>query len=146
MSEIVDDGSALAKIPEADLRGKQQAALEVLSSGKSVAEAARTVGISRTSIHRWIRQDPVFQEAYQQWKQAVTEASRTRMLTLSEKAADAVEKALEAGDAKLGLQLLKGLGHVSEKAGEESVADKINREIKLGRIRDQQRRDSCGGI
>ncbi|MGD0541573.1 MAG: hypothetical protein ABSB33_08650 [Tepidisphaeraceae bacterium] len=57
-----------------------------------------------------MRKDPVFQAAYNEWHDQLRESSRSRLLLLTEKATDAVEKALEAGDARTGLQLLKGMG------------------------------------
>ncbi|MGD0462009.1 MAG: helix-turn-helix domain-containing protein [Tepidisphaeraceae bacterium] len=98
------------EIATAPLPVGQQTALELLLTGKSIAETARTAGVSRTTIYQWMRNDPVFQAAYNEWHDQLREGSRSRLLLLTEKATDAVEKALEAGDAKMGLQLLKGMG------------------------------------
>ncbi len=42
------------------------------------------------------------------------ESSRSRLLMLTDKATEAVEKALESGDAKTAMQLLKAMGMLKE--------------------------------
>jgi hypothetical protein len=54
--------------------------------------------------------DPEFQAAFNQWQDHLEQNCRARLLTMTGKAANAVEKAVEGGDAKTALQLLKGMG------------------------------------
>lgn len=82
------------------LAADQQNAMELLVMGKTIAETARSAGVSRTTIYHWLRNDPVFQAAYNQWHDQLEEGCRSRLLTLTDKATDAIEKALENGDAR----------------------------------------------
>jgi hypothetical protein len=88
----------------------QNKALELLIAGKTIAEAARAICSSRTTIYRWLKNDPEFREAYEEWQAHIQATSRARLLTLTDKAAAAVERSLEMGDARTAMQLLKGLG------------------------------------
>src|ERR1700683_5528484 len=92
------------------LGSEQEAALAHLLSGKSLVESARFARISRQTLYRWMKEDPVFQAAYNQWQEEMRNSARARLMAMSEKAAKAVETALERGDAKTAMQLLKGLG------------------------------------
>ncbi len=93
---------------------EQRAALELLLMGKSLTESAKSAGVARATVYRWIKSDPVFRARYNEWHDLLHESSRSRLLSLTDKATDAVEKALEAGDAKAALQLLKGMGMLRE--------------------------------
>jgi hypothetical protein len=104
-SGVVGDGDAVETLPIA-----QRTALELLLEGKSVAETARSAGVARATVFRWLKDDPAFKAAYNLWHEEMEESCRSRLLMLTDKAAGALEKALEAGDAKAALQLLKGLG------------------------------------
>jgi transposase-like protein len=99
---------------EDTLPPQQQAALELLAGGKSVAETARLAGVGRATVFRWLRNHPVFRAALNQWQDQIRSSCQTRLMALTDKATDAVEKALDAGDARSALQLLKGMGVLKE--------------------------------
>ena len=77
-----------------------------------MTEAARVAGLSRSTVYRWVKEDAAFKAALNRWKDEIEESSRNRLLTLTQSAMDSVERAMERGDGRLGLQLLKGLGLV----------------------------------
>ena len=105
----------------------QRSALQLLFSGKSVSETARLVGVSRMTLHRWLKSDPVFQAAYNEWHEQMEESGRSRLLMLTDKATDAVEKALAGGDARTALQLLKGMGLIKAKAVGPTDPEEVER-------------------
>ena len=117
----------------------QQTALESLLMGKSIAETARSAGVSRMAIYRWLKHDAEFRTAFNQWQDHLRESCRSRLQALTDKATDAVEKALEAGDARTALQLLKGLGMLKEHPPEPTdpmeVQSKLAAEEKRKDIR-----------
>jgi transposase-like protein len=122
-----DAGGTNENLPTlAPLSGTKHTALELMVSGKSVAETARTCGVDRTTIFRWLRQDATFRTAYNQWKEELKESCRGRLLALTDKATMALETALEKGDAKSALALLRGLGLIEKQkpecVDEEEVA------------------------
>ena len=96
------------------LMAEQQTALELLLLGKSVAETAKSAGVARSTVHRWLKHDAAFRAAYNEWHDQLMQSSRSRLLMLTDKATDALEKALEAGDARARLQLLKGMGLIKD--------------------------------
>ena len=95
---------------------KREAVLALLQIGTTVADTARTTGVTRQTIYNWLRRDPVFQAAYNQWHDEMEKGAQSRLLMMTEKAMNALEKSLESGDARAALQLLKGLGMMRERA------------------------------
>jgi hypothetical protein len=126
MSTNGTDGGGEKAQSLAPLEGAKLAALELMVSGKSVAETARTSGINRATIFRWLRHDATFRTAYNQWKEELKESCQGRLLALTEKATGAVESALDKGDAKTAMTLLTRLGLIqkqtTECTDEEEVA------------------------
>ena len=56
------------------------------------------------------------------------ESCRSRLMMMTDKAATAIEKALDAGDARSALQLLKGMGLIGEKPVGTTDAEEIKLE------------------
>ncbi len=110
---------------------EQQTALESLLTGKSIAETARSAGVSRMTIWRWMKHDPAFRAAYNQWHDQLQESCRSRLHALTDKATDALEKALEAGDARTALQLLKGLGMIKERPAGPTDPEEIEKTLAI---------------
>src|ERR1700722_6466946 len=94
----------------ARLKPLQKEAIDLLCGGVTISETARIMGVARMTIYNWLRSDPVFASVYNQWLDEMEQTSRSRLSAMTEKAALAIERALENSDAKSALQLLKGLG------------------------------------
>ena len=94
-------------------------ALTTLASGKSVAETSRMMGITRMTIYNWLKKDPEFRAAYNQWHNEVQHSMRGRVAAMADLAIDAVNSALAKGDGRLGMQYLKNM-----KAFEPAVVEK----------------------
>ena len=110
-------------------------ALENLMWGNTMSDTARLLGVSRMTIHRWLKNDPVFRAAYNEWNEHCVESHRARILMMCDRAMDAVDNALHTGDARLGMQLLKGMGLIKELKPGATDAEEIRRNaaIKKGR-------------
>jgi Homeodomain-like domain len=80
--------------------------LETLAMGKSVTETSRLMGVSRMTIYNWLKKDPDFRAAFNEWQNSVQHNARARLLALTDVAIDAVGNAVVKGDAKLGMELL----------------------------------------
>ncbi|MGD0766763.1 MAG: helix-turn-helix domain-containing protein [Tepidisphaeraceae bacterium] len=110
---------------------EQQTALELLLLGKSVAETAKSTGVSRQTVHRWLKHDATFRAAYNEWHDQLKESSRSRLLMLTDKATDALEKALEAGDARAALQLLKGMGLIKDEPAGPTDPQEVKKSMEM---------------
>jgi len=119
--------------PMGRLAVDQQTALELLVTGKSITETARSAGVSRTTLYHWLRHDPVFQAAYNQWHDQLEESCRSRLMTLTDKATDAIEKALENGDSRAALQLLKGMGLIGQRKIGPTDAEEIRAKTEMAK-------------
>ncbi len=95
---------------QGELTPKQQQVLEYLLAGDTVTAAAKAVGVDRTTVHRWCREDFAFQAAHNRGRRELRDALDARLHALGQKATEAVESALERGDARTAMNVLKGLG------------------------------------
>ncbi len=46
----------------------QLQALEWLANGGSITDAAQFAGVTRSTLHRWLKEDPDFLTAYTDWR------------------------------------------------------------------------------
>ena len=142
LAEVVDTGDGAESAVEQwekPLPEPKQKALELLVAGRSVAETAREVGVGRTTMFRWMRSDPHFQAAYNRWQHEAEASCYSRLLALMDKAVDAIDMSLVTGDAKVAMQLLKGMGMVKERpAGPTNAMEVLKRQIV-----DRQRRSNA---
>ena len=110
--------------PEQELSAPQTAALEALASGATVTAAAATAGVNRVTVHRWLREDFSFQAALNQTRLDLRDAAAmARLLKLADSAAGTVQEAVEQGDVRVAVTVLKGLGLLSERAIEVGLCD-----------------------
>jgi hypothetical protein len=70
------------------------AALDALLSGKSVTAAATAAGVSRQTVHRWLRTDPAVIAAWNAGRLELLQVTRGRLLRLGEKAVSVIEETL----------------------------------------------------
>jgi transposase-like protein len=98
------------------LSHRQQAALAALSNGRTIRDAAKSIGVNRNTVARWLRTDPRFRAAYNAWRQELIDSTRSRLLRTAELAAAAVHKQIAKGDGRLALALLDRLGLASDAA------------------------------
>jgi predicted DNA-binding protein YlxM (UPF0122 family) len=120
--------AVLARVELDELSGEQRTALEMLVGGKSLAETARTAGVARSTIYEWLKKDAGFRAAYNQWHEMMKESCRSRLKMMLDKATSAVEKALDAGDSKAAIALLKGMGMIEKEQERSTDARDVARE------------------
>lgn len=130
-AEIVPD--ALAD----QLSAHQLAALHAITSGKNLSDAAQTAGISRRTIYNWLATDPHFRAAYNAWKKELMEFGRGRLVKMTETAIDAVRIALEKGDARLAMTLLKNIGMLAPETPGRTDPELVKAEMILDRRRER---------
>jgi hypothetical protein len=88
----------------------QQEVLALLTEGKSICAAAETAGVGCNTVTRWIRRHPAFRVVYNAWRRELLESTNARLLRAAESAAGVIQTAIDNGDAKLALSLIKHMG------------------------------------
>ena len=97
-------------LAERAISAEQERALGLLTIGKTATEAAAGTGISRSTLYRWMRDDPAFVAAWNAWQLDQRQATQVQLLGMAADAVAAVRTALQRGDGRLALNLLKGMG------------------------------------
>lgn len=105
MSQKITSGES-----EQGVSPQQARALECLLAGQTISAAAEAASVTRETVHRWLSKDWAFQAAYNQSKRDLLSASSGRLLALSSQALETVSKAMESGNLKAALEVLKGIG------------------------------------
>lgn len=98
---------------ESGLSPQQLQALESLLRGETVTEAASRAGVDRTTVHRWQREDYRFMAAVNSGRREIAEAIQARLLGVALSASETVASAIESGDVRTALTVLKGMGVLS---------------------------------
>ena len=88
----------------------QLSVLEALLTGATVTHAASTAGVARTTVHRWLREDWVFQAELNRERREARDAIRSQLLRAAESGVKVVSRAIDEGDLRVAMDVLKGLG------------------------------------
>ena len=97
-----------------EMQPPQLHALASLASGSSVTDAAEGSGVDRTTVHRWLREDVVFQAAWNSLRRDMWGEIETNLDSLLADALHAVREAVRDGDARIAMAVLKGSGVLSQ--------------------------------
>lgn len=85
--------------------------------------AAAGAGVSRETLHRWLKEDVEFRACLNRARAELQEAVTARLMACSHKAAENVAAAIESGDTRLSLVVLRGLGNLCGNAPATGVTD-----------------------
>lgn len=89
------------------LTPQQITAVELIVTGRTDAEVAAQVGMTRETVNHWRNWNPLFMAAMNELRLGAWKATRERLRTLNAKALDVIEQHLQAGNLKAALALLK---------------------------------------
>lgn len=89
---------------------EQLNAIDLLVLGKTDKEVAEAVGVHRCTVTSWRLYNPYFQAELNRRRKEVWGAAVDRFRSLLKKALDTVEKALDEGDARTAIELLRMAG------------------------------------
>jgi hypothetical protein len=140
MDEVPND--AVEKADEEDGKKKQKAvARRVLSArqelavrargkGIGVVAAAKAVGVSRQTLHRWMA-EPAFVAAMNRWRVGVLAMARGQILAGLGDAAETVVKAAREGNVRAAMMLLEKSGAFEEAASVSTETETIARRQEL---------------
>ncbi|NNF28952.1 MAG: hypothetical protein HKN73_17130 [Gemmatimonadetes bacterium] len=126
-----------------ELSPQQFAVLELLVGGATVTDAAKHSGVSRSTIHRWLKNDFAFQAELNRTRNGLQEATLRTLLSVAHRAAQNVAEAIEGGDLSVSLKILKGIGALSgapPRVGADD-ADVLREETEIDRATEQVDRE-----
>ncbi len=92
------------------LSPKQEKVMDALVSGESISQAAGIGKVDRGTVHRWLKDDFVFQAEYNRRRLRLKEEMQMRLVRLADNATSVVEKAVDEGDTKTAIVVLAKLG------------------------------------
>lgn len=95
---------------DAELSPLQLVAVEQLALGATVVQAAEAARVGRETVHRWSRENLIFQAAVNGARRELQDAINRRLLAVAERAMTNVAEAVEQGNLSASLSVLKGLG------------------------------------
>ena len=96
-----------------DLSSRQTRVLSALLAGATITSAAKTAAVDRTTVHRWLREDFAFQAACNRLRRELQRELEARLERAVRAAAETVCAAVEAGDLRASLAVLRGTGVLS---------------------------------
>ena len=134
--EEVDARHGIIEVDQAmvkDLKPEQARALALLLAGKSVSEIALEVGVHRVTVHKWMKRHAGFAAAYNQWHEQMRDTAQSRLMMMADKAADALEKALEAGDGRLAMRYFEKMGLVTQSKSGATDVESVKKDQEIAR-------------
>jgi hypothetical protein len=137
---VVEQAFAAVSQAEAlmlSLSPPQRTAIELLTSGKTLATAATAAGVSRMTLYRWLKADAAFSAAYNAWQKDILDTARARLLALSDLAVTTVAKSMALGNAQVAMKVLQSIGAMDHPEPGSTDPDEILRMQKLERLRAQ---------
>jgi hypothetical protein len=132
--EEVEEEDCVLEVEEAilrDLGPKQVKALELLLKGRPVKEIAKKVRVHRVTLHKWMKRNAAFAAAYNQWHEHMQGSVQSRLMMMGEKAADALEKALERGDGRLAMRYFEKMGFAKEREVGPTNVEEVREQREL---------------
>ena len=89
---------------------EQMNAIDILVQGRTDQETAETVGVARETVTRWRNDNPHFTAQLNRQRRLIWSDSHDRLRALASKAVDALEVALDEGDSRAAVEVLKAIG------------------------------------
>ena len=101
---------------EVSLTPAQQLALECLFEGGSITSAAKSAGVARQTVNRWIRSSVDFRTVYDAWHREIQKSVRDRLAAIGDAAMDNITNAIRLnGDLRASEFVVKHLLGQKEK-------------------------------
>ena len=100
--------------PGSKLSVEQLNAIDVLVLGRTDQETATTVGVARETVNRWRNENPYFAAELNKQRKESWGGNKHRLQALTTKAVDAIETALDGGDSRVAVDVLKIVGIYGE--------------------------------
>ena len=111
----------ITKLPPPN-EARRERALQLLLAGTAVYETARTIGVAVRTVQRW-RTNPHFQAEFNRRRLELHESAQTRLHGMTHKAIDVLAKAINDGNLKAAIELLKIVGFKSDSVRIDTETD-----------------------
>jgi hypothetical protein len=89
---------------------EQENAIDLLILGKTDRETVEAVGVGRPTVTLWRTQHPLFMATLEQRRAEIWRAPQERLRALLSKAVDNIASAVDAGDVKASIEVLRAVG------------------------------------
>jgi AcrR family transcriptional regulator len=94
-SDVHHNSSESDTIPTTPLSPAQARVIAALAQGRTITDAARDVGIHRTTIHHWFRTEPIFETAVQEAQREYVETLQDGMRDLAARDVETLRNLLD---------------------------------------------------
>jgi hypothetical protein len=121
-----------AEATELALSPAQFIAIDLMLQGNTLVAAARSAGVTRKTLYRWLHHDPKFQAAYNAWQLDLLTSARSRLLSLTDDAVNTLTVHVKT-DGRLALALLKSLGTLDRPTPGSTDPEEIAQRMKIER-------------
>lgn len=91
---------------------KQQQALDLLLQGQSITAVSQQINVDRSTLYRWQGTADFEAERNRQLCE-IRDAAQARLARMAEKSFSVIEEAIDRGDEKTALAVLKGIGFLN---------------------------------
>jgi hypothetical protein len=107
------------------LTAQQELAVDLLAMGKTVTEAADSLGVTRQTVSEWRNRNPAFEAALNERRKELWSGMSDRLRALLPNALGVLEQSIERGDVKAAIAVLRaaGLHGLSAPEGPATVED-----------------------
>jgi hypothetical protein len=95
----------------------QENAIDLLITGATDGDVAAAVGVDRVTVWQWRHDHPLFMATLQQRRAEVWRAPQEQLRALMRRAAENITAAIEGGDLKASIELLKITGMYGDGRG-----------------------------
>ncbi|MBP9115194.1 MAG: hypothetical protein KBF89_02490 [Acidimicrobiia bacterium] len=138
MSKRTSNNEMHQNATDIELSPKQTMALDLLLQGQGITAVSKEIGVDRSTIYRW-QGDVNFEAEKNKKARELRDATNARLVQLAEKSLSVVDDALESGDAKVALSVLKGIGYLNGSISPIGPADP--EQLEMERLLDEKRKD-----
>jgi hypothetical protein len=127
----------------------QENAIDLLILGKSDREVADTVGVNRTTMWEWRTAHPLFRATLERRRAEVWRQPQERLRSLLAKSVENLAAAVEDGDVKASIEVLKAVGMyghgtmntIHEQDPEQLIAQEAERRVRREGLSEDPTRD-----
>jgi hypothetical protein len=116
------------------LSPSQVTAIEKMLAGNTLVASASAAGVTRMTLYTWLHHDAKFRAAYNAWQLDAITRVRTKILSMTDAAADSVGEALKS-DPRLAFSLLKALGSLDRPTPGSTNPTEVAQLMEIDRLK-----------